>query len=33
MGIQTKAEVKYKMPDYEYIHREMQKSGVTLNLL
>ena len=23
----------YKMPDYEYIHREMQKSGVTLNLL
>ena len=24
---------EYKMPDYEYIHREMQKSGVTLNLL
>jgi len=23
----------YKMPDYEQIHREMQKSGVTLNLL
>ena len=23
----------YKMPDYEYVHREMQKSGVTLNLL
>jgi len=23
----------YKMPDYEYIHREMQKSSVTLNLL
>ena len=23
----------YKMPDYEYIHKEMQKSGVTLNLL
>lgn len=23
----------YKMPDYEYIHREMQKSGVTLSLL
>ena len=24
---------QYKMPDYEYIHREMQKSGITLNLL
>jgi transposase len=23
----------YKMPDYEYIHREMAKSGVTLSLL
>lgn len=23
----------YKMPDYEHIHREMQRSGVTLNLL
>lgn len=23
----------YKMPDYAYVHREMQKSGVTLNLL
>lgn len=23
----------YKMPNYEYVHREMQKSGVTLNLL
>lgn len=23
----------YRMPDYEYVHREMQKSGVTLNLL
>jgi hypothetical protein len=23
----------YKMPDYEHVHREMQKSGVTLNLL
>jgi len=23
----------YKMPDYEHIHREMQKSGVTLSLL
>lgn len=24
---------QYKMPDYKYIHREMQKSGVTLSLL
>ena len=23
----------YKMPDYEYVHREMAKSSVTLNLL
>ena len=23
----------YKMPDYKYVHREMQKNGVTLNLL
>ena len=23
----------YRMPDYEQVHREMQKSGVTLNLL
>lgn len=23
----------YKMPDYEHVHREMQRSGVTLNLL
>ena len=23
----------YRMPDYEYVHREMQKSGVTLSLL
>lgn len=23
----------YKMPDYEYVHREMAKSGVTLQLL
>lgn len=23
----------YKMPDYEWVHREMQKSGVTLGLL
>jgi transposase len=30
-----KSEVKpiYKMPDYEYVHREMAKSGVTLTLL
>lgn len=28
-----KAKVTYKMPDYEYIHREMGKSGVTLSLL
>lgn len=25
--------VMYKMPDYEYVHREMAKSGVTLSLL
>ena len=24
---------KYKMPDYEWVHREMQKSGATLSLL
>lgn len=24
---------QYKMPDYDYIHQEMQKSGVTLSLL
>ena len=23
----------YKMPDYEYVHRELQKDGVTLSLL
>lgn len=23
----------YKMPDYEYVHKELQRSGVTLNLL
>lgn len=23
----------YRMPDYEYVHREMQKCGVTLSLL
>ena len=25
--------VQYRMPDYEQVHREMQKSGVTLSLL
>ena len=30
---QAVSKPEYKMPDYEYIHREMQKSGVTLNLL
>lgn len=29
----TESGPAYKMPDYEYVHREMQKSGVTLNLL
>lgn len=28
-----KARVGYKMPDYEYVHNELQHSGVTLNLL
>ena len=23
----------YKMPDYEYVHKELQRSGTTLNLL
>lgn len=27
------AKPTYKMPDYEYVHREMAKSGVTLSLL
>ena len=27
------AKPEYKMPDYEYVAHEMQKSGVTLNLL
>lgn len=27
------AKVTYKMPDFEYVHREMAKSGVTLSLL
>lgn len=29
----SKAKPEYKMPDYEYVAHEMQKSGVTLNLL
>ena len=29
----TKAQAKYKMPDYEYVGKELRKSGVTLNLL
>ena len=29
----SSAKPEYKMPDYEYVSREMQKSGVTLNLL
>ena len=29
---ETKGPV-YKMPDYEWVHREMQKKGVTLRLL
>lgn len=27
------SKIKYKMPDYEYVYREMQRKGVTLNLL
>lgn len=27
------AKPEYKMPDYNYVHKEMQKSGVTLNML
>ena len=29
----TESRPTFKMPDYEYVHREMQRSGVTLNLL
>jgi transposase len=29
----TKLKCVYKLPDYEYVHREMAKNGVTLNLL
>jgi len=28
-----RANPEYKMPDYDYVHKELQKSGVTLNLL
>ena len=28
-----RAKPEYKMPDYGYVHKELQKSGVTLNLL
>ena len=28
-----KARPGYKMPDYGYVHKELQRSGVTLNLL
>ena len=27
------ANPEYQMPDYEYVHKELQKNGVTLNLL
>lgn len=30
--IEPKGQI-YKMPDYEWVHKEMQKSGVTLSLL
>ena len=29
----TVAKPVYKMPDYAYVHKELQRSGVTLNLL
>lgn len=29
----SQARPSYKMPDYQYVHREMAKSGVTLSLL
>ena len=29
----TTSKPEYKMPDFEYVHRELAKSGVTLNLL
>lgn len=28
-----KSKPEYKMPDYDYVHKELQKNGVTLNLL
>ena len=30
---QGRGKVSYKMPDYEYVHRELAKSGVTQQLL
>lgn len=30
---QPASKLEYKIPDYKYVHREMQKRGVTLNLL
>ena len=32
-GAQDESEKPYKEPDYEHIHKEMAKSGVTLSLL
>ena len=29
----NKLRLGYKMPDYEYVHKELQRSGTTLNLL
>ena len=29
----TASKPVYKMPDYAYVHKEFQRSGVTLNLL
>lgn len=29
----TASKLVYKMPDYAYVHKELQRSGVTLNLL
>ena len=31
--LSTPEPLSYKIPDYEYIHKEMQKSGVSLSLL
>lgn len=29
----SRTKPQYKMPDYDYVHKELRKSGVTLNLL